>query len=187
MRGRREGRIVNIASIGGLIPLPHLVPYAASKAALVGLSRGLATELGRDGIVVTTICPGLMRTGSPRNARFKGEHRAEYAWFSVGDSLPVTSMKAERAADRIILAIERSERFVVIGLQARLAHLAAAIFPNLFVRAAAAVNRLLPASGGIGTEAARGYESGSNVSPSVLTSLSERAAERNHELDYRPR
>jgi hypothetical protein len=127
-----------------------------------------------------------MRTGSPRNARFKGQHRLEYAWFSIGDALPFTAMRAERAAERILTAVERSERFVVIGLEARLAHLAAAIFPNLFIRAAAAVNRLLPVAGGIGTEAARGYESDSKVSPSVLTSLSERAAERNHELDYRP-
>ena len=187
MRARREGRIVNIASIGGLVPVPHLVPYSASRAALVGLSTSLATELARDGIVVTTVCPGLMRTGSPRNAMFKGEHRAEYAWFSLGDSLPVTSMSADRAAERVLVAIEKGERFVVIGLQARLAHLLEAIFPNLFIRAASAVNRMLPVSGGIGTGAARGYESGSKVSPSVLTALSERAAERNHELDYRPR
>lgn len=187
MRERREGRIVNIASIGGLIPVPHLVPYSASKAALIGLSTALATELGKDGIVVTTVCPGLMRTGSPRNARFKGQHRAEYTWFSIGDALPLTSMRAEHVADRVIRAIERGERFVVIGLQARLARLAAALFPNLFIRAAAAVNRLLPGPGGIGSDAARGYESGTKLSSSFLTALSERAAVRNHELDYRPR
>jgi len=187
MRARRDGRIVNIASIGGLIPVPHLVPYSASKAALVGLSTALATELGRDGIVVTTICPGLMNTGSPRNARFKGQHRAEYAWFNLGDSQPLTAMNVDRAAERMLRAVERSERFVIIGLQARVAHFVAALFPNLFIRSAAAINRLLPGPGGIGAAAARGYESGSRVTPSVLTALGERAAERNHELDYRPR
>lgn len=75
MQRARAGRIVNISSIGGEISVPHLVPYSASKFALVGLSEGLATELARDGIRVTTICPGLMRTGSPRNADFKGQHR----------------------------------------------------------------------------------------------------------------
>ncbi len=79
MRQRREGRIVNISSIGGKVSMPHLVPYNASKFALVGLSEGLRAELAKDGIVVTTVSPGLMRTGSPRKVFFKGQHRAEYA------------------------------------------------------------------------------------------------------------
>src|SRR5262249_6876573 len=68
MKRRGRGRIVNIASIGGKISVPHLNPYCASKFALVGLSEGLRTELRKDGITVTTVCPGMMRTGSPRNA-----------------------------------------------------------------------------------------------------------------------
>lgn len=64
MRARREGRIVNITSIGGKLSVPHLVPYSASKFAFVGWSQGLRAELAKDGIVVTTICPGLMRNGS---------------------------------------------------------------------------------------------------------------------------
>ena len=75
MRQRGWGRIVNIASLGGKRAVPHMIPYAASKFALVGLSNGLRTELAQDGILVTTICPGLMRTGSPRNARFKGQNQ----------------------------------------------------------------------------------------------------------------
>lgn len=45
MRRRGEGRIANIASIGGQVSVPHLVPYSASKFALVGLSEGLRAEL----------------------------------------------------------------------------------------------------------------------------------------------
>src|SRR6185503_4123757 len=116
MRARREGRIVNITSIGGKISVPHLLPYSASKFALVGLSEGLRAELAKDGIVVTTICPGLMRTGSPRNATFKGQHRAEYAWFSIGDSLPVTAMSADRAARQILTACKRGEAEVVLSV-----------------------------------------------------------------------
>src|SRR5215216_1169689 len=102
MRQRKTGRIVNITSIGGKVAVPHLVPYSASKFALVGLSKGLRAELMKDGISVTTVCPGLMRTGSPRNAEFKGQHRFEYAWFVLGDSLPLISMSAERAAAQVI-------------------------------------------------------------------------------------
>ena len=51
--------------------IPHLLPYSASKFALVGLSEGLRAELRKDGILVTTVVPGLMRTGSPRQAEVK--------------------------------------------------------------------------------------------------------------------
>jgi len=102
MRKQRGGRIVNISSIGGKIAVPHLLPYSASKFALTGLSDGMRAELARSGIRVTTVIPGLMRTGSPPNALFKGQHQREYAWFSVLDSLPVTSVGAEKAARQII-------------------------------------------------------------------------------------
>src|SRR6185437_12103861 len=99
---RRAGRIVNVSSIGGKVSVPHLLPYAASKFALVGLSEGMTAELAKDGIRVTTVIPGLMRTGSPRNAFFKGKNEAEYAWFKLGDSLPGLSTSAEHAARRIV-------------------------------------------------------------------------------------
>jgi short-subunit dehydrogenase len=104
MRRRRAGRIVNISSIGGKVSVPHLLPYDASKFALTGFSEGLRAELLRERIYVTTVCAGLTRTGSPRNADFKGRHRSEHAWFSVGDSLPFFSTSADRAARRIIAA-----------------------------------------------------------------------------------
>src|SRR5919198_4138611 len=104
MRSRGEGRIVNISSVGGKISVPHLLPYSASKFALTGLSEGLRAALAKDGVAVTTVCPGLMRTGSPRNALFKGEHRAEYAWFSISDSLPFFTLSAEEAAAEIVEA-----------------------------------------------------------------------------------
>ena len=102
MRARRTGRIVNIASIGGKVSVPHLLPYSTSKFALVGFSEGLRAEVMKDGIYVTTVCPGLIRTGSPRNAWFKGQHKLEYAWFALSDSLPGVSMSADRCADQII-------------------------------------------------------------------------------------
>src|SRR5690349_14792149 len=58
MMQQKTGRIVNISSIGGKVSVPHLVPYSASKFALVGLSKGLRAELMKDGIKVTTVCPG---------------------------------------------------------------------------------------------------------------------------------
>lgn len=182
MRGRRSGRIVNIASIGGKISVPHLVPYSASKFALVGLSEGLRAELQKDGVIVTTVCPGLMRTGSPRNATFKGQHRAEYAWFSISDSLPVTSMNAERAASQIVEACRRGDAEIVLSIQAQLAVKFHGLFPGLTADLLGVVNRLLPGPGGIGKRRAKGKESESAVAPSLLTALSDAAARNNNEI-----
>jgi short-subunit dehydrogenase len=182
MRRRGEGRIINVTSIGGKISVPHLVPYSASKFALVGLSEGLRAELKKDGVLVTTVCPGLMRTGSPRNADFKGQHRAEYAWFSISDSLPITSMSATRAARQIVAACKRGEAEVILSIQAELAALFHGIFPGVTADMLALVNRFLPEAGGIGSRSAKGKDSESKVSPSLLTAATERAARRNNEM-----
>ena len=121
MRQRRCGRIVNIASIGGLIAVPHLAPYSASKFALVGYSDAVRAEVAKDGIRVTTVCPGLMRTGSAVNALVKGRHEAEFAWFGTLSSLPLVSIDARRAARKIIEAARRGAPHLTITPQARLA------------------------------------------------------------------
>jgi NAD(P)-dependent dehydrogenase (short-subunit alcohol dehydrogenase family) len=182
MRERRDGRIVNISSIGGKVAVPHLVPYSASKFALTGLSDGLRAELAKDNILVTTVCPGLMRTGSPRNATFKGRHRAEYAWFAISDALPVTSIQAERAAGQIVAACKRGQAELVITTQAVLAVKFRALFPEATADILALVNRLLPGPGGIGRRKAKGKESESSFAPSILTTLSDWAAQRNNEI-----
>ena len=182
MRQRRQGRIVNVTSIGGKISVPHLLPYSASKFALVGLSEGLRAELAKDGIVVTTVCPFLMRTGSPRNAFFKGQHRAEYAWFTLSDSIPGIAMGAERAARQIVNACRYGKAEVVLSLPGKIAALAHGIAPGLVSDINGWVNRLLPGPGGIGTQTAYGWESESKVAPSWLTELTERAARANNEM-----
>jgi NAD(P)-dependent dehydrogenase (short-subunit alcohol dehydrogenase family) len=144
MRLRRSGQIVNITSIGGKVAVPHLLPYDAAKAALVNLSEGLTAEVAKHGIQVTTIVPGLMRTGSPLNALFKGDVEREFGWFSVGDSSTLTSMSAQRAAERIFTATVRREREVVLTWQAKTLRLLHDLFPNLTLRVNTFINGLLP-------------------------------------------
>jgi short-subunit dehydrogenase len=182
MRRRGEGRIVNIASIGGKVSVPHLLPYDGSKFALVGLSEGLRAELKKDGILVTTVCPGLMRTGSPRNAQFKSQHRLEYAWFSVSDSMPFLTISAEKAAQQIISACKHGDAELIVTLMAKAAAAFHGLFPGLTADVLALVNRLLPGPGGIGNRAVQGKECASAVSPSLLTALNERAAFHNNEV-----
>jgi hypothetical protein len=123
-----------------------------------------------------------MRTGSPRNAFFKGQHRAEYAWFSISDSLPGASMDADRAARQIIEACRRGDAEVTLSLPALAADRFHGLFPGLTADLMGLVNRFLPGPGGIGAARAKGSESQSAWSPSVLTTLTERAAARNNEL-----
>jgi short-subunit dehydrogenase len=182
MRRRGEGRIVNISSIGGQIAAPHMVPYTASKFALNGLSQGLRAELAKDGVYVTTVCPGLMRTGSPRNALFKGQHRAEYAWFSIAGGMPLLSMNVDRAAREIISACRYGRAKATLSVFAKVAAVANVLAPELMADATALAASLLPTRGGIGRTATVGRESESTWSPSKLTTLNERAAARNNEV-----
>src|SRR5207248_4286032 len=84
LRRSSVARIVNITSIGAYVPIPHLLPYTSAKYAMAGFSEGLATEVADEGVRVTTVVPGLMRTGSFVNALFKGERASEVSWFSLG-------------------------------------------------------------------------------------------------------
>ena len=94
MLARGEGAIVNIASIGGKVAFPHLLPYVASKFALTGWSQGLRAELAAKHIRVTTVAPGIMRTGSHIQARFTGQAEKEYRWFAAAASFPGTAASA---------------------------------------------------------------------------------------------
>ncbi len=184
MRRQGGGRIVNISSIGGKIAVPHLTPYCASKFALAGLSDSMRSELAKDGIRVTSVFPGLMRTGSPFNAWFKGRHRDEFTWFTIADSVPVASIDGRRAAWQIVDAARHGDAELVVSVPAKLAVLANALAPDLVAAFMAAANsKVLPApTDDAGTEAHSGWQSLSSYAPSTLTRMTERAARDNNEL-----
>jgi hypothetical protein len=122
-----------------------------------------------------------MRTGSPRNASFKGRHRAEYTWFSIADSLPILSMDATRAARRILDACRHGDAELVMPLTTELAVRLNGLVPGLGIGLMELSERVLPGPGGIGRQHRRGRESESRWAPSVLTTLTERAAGENNE------
>jgi NAD(P)-dependent dehydrogenase (short-subunit alcohol dehydrogenase family) len=145
MRTRGAGRIVNITSIGGKISVPHLLPYSCAKFAAVGLSEGLRAELADTGISVTTVVPGLMRTGSHLNAEFGGEQEAEYRWFALGASAPYpVAVGADRAARLIVRAAKRGQAECTYPLSAVIAARLSGLLPGATTNALAVVDRLLP-------------------------------------------
>lgn len=180
-----RGSILNVTSIGGAIPVPHLLPYTASKFAFVGWSTGLAAELADDGIRVVTVLPWLMRTGSFLHAEVKGRRSKEARNFALTSSLPLLTLSADRAAARMLRALDRGERFVTLGASAKLARLGYSLFPSVGIAVLSMVNRLLPHMGkgaaGPDAKAQPLWRHREGVARSFLTVLGDRAARRNNE------
>lgn len=182
MRHQKFGRIANISSIGGKLSVPHLLPYSASKFALVGLSEGLRAELMKDNILVTTVCPGMMRTGSHINAEFKGDNESEFAWFAISNGLPISSVSAEKAASQIIDAIRRGDAELIVSVQAQAAIKFGGLFPGITSDIMGFVNFFLPRAHGDDKGSKLGRDSESWLAPSLLTKMSDEQAPRNNEL-----
>jgi NAD(P)-dependent dehydrogenase (short-subunit alcohol dehydrogenase family) len=172
MRARQSGRIVNVTSIGGKVSVPHLLPYSAAKFAATGFSEGLRAELAQQGIQVTTIIPGLMRTGSFLNAEFKGQRDKEYRWFALSDNLPIISMDAEKAAREIVQATKLNEAERILTLPANMLARFNGVFPGVTSNLMAFVNRsLLPSAHNASHVAQRGMNIDAQQSPGLLQSL----------------
>lgn len=184
MKEQGSGRILVISSIGGKLPAPHLLPYVAAKHAAVGFAEGLRVEAIRHGITVTCAVPGLMRTGSPRNALFTGDQAAEHRWFTLGDSLPLVSMDAERAASRIVRGILRGRSIVILTPLAKVGARVAGVAPATTAAAMSVLARMLPdAPEGPSVTVEGRTARGRLASPLVerLTVWGNRAAGRNNE------
>ncbi|MDI1429210.1 SDR family NAD(P)-dependent oxidoreductase [Polyangium sorediatum] len=175
-----DARIVNVTSVGGRVPLPHMLGYTASKFAMVGFSEAIAAELRARGTKVTTVVPGPMRTGSFYNAEFLGRQKEEFAWFSVLSSLPLLSIDARVAAERIVRAAREGQREVHLGLVGRILPVLHGLAPRLFGLMATALARLLPPPGH-SVERWRGREINSTLPGSRLLELGDRAARENNE------
>ena len=180
------GRIVNISSIGGKVAVPHMASYSASKFALTGLSDAVRAELARDNIHVTTVAPGMMRTGSHVNAKFKGKHDKEFAWFAASAGAPLLSMNANRAARKILAACRRGQPSLTLTFAARAAILGNAFFPDLTGYAMKFVNRLLPGAGGEEGNKSRAGSQLRRLTPERPTKLADRATEENNEVSSKP-
>ena len=183
MRRRGMGRIVNISSLGGKVAMPHMAPYSASKFALVGLSEGFRAELRQHGVTVTTVCPGLLRTGSATHAEFKGQQKKEFAWFSIADALPGLTMSAEQAARQIWNACRRGDGEVILSLPAKFLAAFHGLLPGTTTDILSWMNRALPATGESAAANVRrtGFVSESALTRSPLTILARKAAKENNE------
>jgi len=129
MAERGRGAILNVASIAAFQPLPRQSTYAASKAMVLSFTEALHQELARDGVAVTALCPGPVRT---EFAQVAGIGRLEastpsFLWASAAE-----------VADAAIRGLEAGRRVVVPGAVNRVGAIAGQHSPRgLFLRAAA--------------------------------------------------
>lgn len=151
MRERRFGRIANVISLGGKIPVPHLTAYTSSKFALAGLTQSLRTELAKDGILVTGVYPNLMRTGGHVHAWIKGDQPTEYSLVGLSDTMPILATSAEHVARKLWEATCNGDAEVVVGWPARLAATIYSFSPTWTIEGLTLLNQLLPTASGPST------------------------------------
>lgn len=184
MRARGRGRIGIISSVGGLVSAPHLLPYSTAKFGAVGFARGLRSELVGTGVTVSTVTPGLMRTGSHLRAKFLGRAGAEFAWFATAASLPVLSIDADRAAMIIVDGVLKGRSTVIVTPLAHVASRVAGLAPGLTAAVLALTQRLLPTASGGSAPPIDGFRARDQIRGrrravlDRLTTLNDRAAAR---------
>lgn len=176
------GRLGLIGSVGGLLGVPHLLPYSCAKSAIGALAEGLRAEQAPHGVSVTAVHPGLMRTGSAGQAEFAGDAEREHRWFAALSGMPLLSMDAERAAERIVSAVAGRRARLVLTPAAKLGSAAHGIAPALVTETDGLVTRLLPSS-----ETERAHTTGTRPGRQLtrrpawqrmLSTLNDRAADR---------
>lgn len=142
MAPRRAGRIVNVASLAGLVPAPTVVPYAAAKHAVVGLSTSWAPEAAEDGVAIHVACPGPVRTGFHAALLRVGS--------AAGPRPPAAGLDADAAAAAILGGVARGDRVIVFPREARWIFALQRLWPARLVRRGRQTVRRMRASGGGG-------------------------------------
>ncbi|MBR8740187.1 SDR family oxidoreductase [Nocardiopsis sp. MG754419] len=185
MRAAGGGTLVNVTSIGAYLSVPHMLPYSVAKHAWAALSEGLAAETGGTGVRVTTVAPGLMRTGSHKGVVFSGDPEREYAWFALAAGLPLLSVSAEHAARSIVHAAATGRGFLVVSPVARLGMAMHGVAPGLTQRIMRLAGRALPTALDPAEERSGAEAADSRVGRLVdtVTVLNERAGRR---MNQRP-
>jgi NAD(P)-dependent dehydrogenase (short-subunit alcohol dehydrogenase family) len=160
MRARRFGRIVNITSISGKLPVAHQAAYTTGKYAATGWSETLAIELARDGVHVSTLTPPPLRNGAPLHVHFNGAAEEEFRWFARILTSRLATTTADRTAQAAVDAAEHGDRQRTITPLSWLGARVQGVAPNLMAWFMTQVERWQPPPGAPGERSRMrpGYE-----------------------------
>lgn len=115
MKAQKRGWILNVASIAGVVSAPMMGPYNVTKAGVIALSETLATELAKDGIAVTALCPSFFRTNIHAAARSHGMGTSERTAKLITEA----KWSAEEVARIAVNGLERGQLYVMPQPDAR--------------------------------------------------------------------
>ena len=117
-RGEGGGHIVNIASGAGLVGFTGLGGYVATKAAVVGFTESLRSELAAAGIGVTAVCPGFVQTPIASKVQLFGRMDTPRTQAFIQNWFKTNNLKAETVAQRTLDAVRSNRALVVVGRDA---------------------------------------------------------------------
>jgi NAD(P)-dependent dehydrogenase (short-subunit alcohol dehydrogenase family) len=123
LRGRQQGRIVNVASASGYCNLPALAAYGTTKYAVVGLSEALRAELLPSGVMVSVVCPGIIATSILDTARIRGVSDVEAERRSLQELYRRRGHAPEPVARAIVGALKSGRSMVPVTSEAWLLYL----------------------------------------------------------------
>lgn len=114
MMARGEGQIINITSPASYLPFPYMVPYTASRHAMLGLSLALREELASHGVGVSLLCPAKVDTG------YFERNDADFGWYPrLSAAFPV--LQPKDVARQVVRAVYRNPRELIFPISLRVA------------------------------------------------------------------
>lgn len=112
------GHVVNVSSVLGYFGAPNVLGYSTSKFAVLGLSESLRAELAHHKIAVSTICPGIIKTGIIQKSRFAGAKDENQMRDKVDSLYRRRNYGPEKVADAIVSAIEKEREVIPVSPEA---------------------------------------------------------------------
>lgn len=123
MRRRGSGSILNVASVGGIVPRPETVTYGAGKAYVIAFTEGLAGLLAGTGVTATAVCPGFVRTEFHEQAQVDMSYLPSWMWIDAG-----------KVVDQALAAARAGKVVVVPGRQYQAIVGASRVLPRSVIR-----------------------------------------------------
>ncbi len=130
MAERRFGYVMNVASLAAFMPGPVMANYYASKAYVLSLSEAMHEELRKEGVKVSALCPGPVKTGFQERAKMQKT-----------DSAKAFLIEAKKVADIGYIGLWRGKAVVVPGTFEKIVPVLTKIFPRSLIRKAAILSQ----------------------------------------------